>query len=57
MWFKNLQLYRFTRPFEHDADSLEKNAAEPSVFALWQSGDEQIRLDFPAGKTCRSIGA
>ena len=24
MWFKNLQLYRFTRPFEHDADSLEK---------------------------------
>ena len=24
MWFKNLQLYRFTRPFEHTADSLEK---------------------------------
>lgn len=24
MWFKNLQLYRFTRPFEHSAESLEK---------------------------------
>ena len=24
MWFKNLQLYRFTRPFELDADALEK---------------------------------
>lgn len=24
MWFKNLQLFRFTRPFEHDAVSLEK---------------------------------
>lgn len=23
MWFKNLQLFRFTRPFEHDAASLE----------------------------------
>ena len=23
MWFKNLQLYRFTRPFEHSADALE----------------------------------
>ncbi len=24
MWFKNLQLYRFTRPFDHSAESLEK---------------------------------
>ena len=24
MWFKNLQIYRFTRPFEQDADALEK---------------------------------
>ncbi len=24
MWFKNLQLYRFTRPFDHTAESLEK---------------------------------
>ena len=23
MWFKNLQIYRFTRPFELDADQLE----------------------------------
>ena len=28
MWFKNLQLYRFTRPFELDADALEKLMSE-----------------------------
>ena len=28
MWFKNLQIYRFTRPFEQDADALEKQLEE-----------------------------
>lgn len=27
MWFKNLQIYRFTRPFELNADELEKQLA------------------------------
>jgi len=34
MWFKNLQLYRFTRPFEQDADTLEK-MLESLLFTPW----------------------
>ncbi|MFO6424019.1 recombination-associated protein RdgC [Motilimonas sp. KMU-193] len=28
MWFKNLQIYRFTRPFEHNIEALEKTLAD-----------------------------
>ncbi len=28
MWFKNLQIYRFTRPFEHSIEALEKTLAD-----------------------------
>jgi recombination associated protein RdgC len=30
MWFKNLQLYRFTKPFELDAESLGRQLSEYS---------------------------
>jgi len=28
MWFKNLQIYRFTRPFEHTIEALENTLTD-----------------------------
>ena len=51
MFFKNLQVYRFTRPLEQDADALEKNLEE---FKFKQCGSQDIsKLGwiFPMGKS------
>ena len=56
MWFKNLQLYRFTRPFEQDADALEK-LLEGLAFTPCGSQDiSKFGWTTPLGKGTAALG-
>ncbi|WP_372882607.1 recombination-associated protein RdgC [Psychromonas sp.] len=50
MFFKNLQVYRFTRPLEQDADTLEKNLEELSFKPCGSQDISKLGWVFPMGK-------
>lgn len=50
MFFKNLQVYRFTRPLEQDADTLEKNLAEFTFKPCGSQDISKLGWVFPMGK-------
>ncbi|MCW8996588.1 MAG: recombination-associated protein RdgC [Psychromonas sp.] len=51
MFFKNLQVYRFTRPFGQDADVLEKNLEEFKFKACGSQDISKLGWVFPMGKS------
>lgn len=51
MFFKNLQVYRFTRPLEQDADALEKNLEEFKFKACGSQDISKLGWIFPMGKS------
>ena len=51
MFFKNLQVYRFTRPLEQDADTLEKNLEEFKFKACGSQDISKLGWVFPMGKS------
>lgn len=50
MFFKNLQVYRFTRPLEQDADTLEKYLEEFKFKACGSQDVSKLGWVFPMGK-------
>jgi recombination associated protein RdgC len=50
MFFKNLQVYRFTRPLEQDADTLEKNLEEFKFKPCGSQDISKLGWVFPMGK-------
>lgn len=50
MFFKNLQVYRFTRPLEQDADKLEKDLEEFKFKACGSQDISKLGWVFPMGK-------
>ena len=50
MWFKNLQIYRFTRPFEQDADALEKQLEEMAFTPCGSQDISKFGWVAPLGK-------
>ncbi|WP_019613466.1 recombination-associated protein RdgC [Psychromonas ossibalaenae] len=51
MFFKNLQVYRFTRPLEQDAEALEKNLEEFKFKACGSQDVSKLGWVFPMGKS------
>jgi len=51
MFFKNLQVYRFTRPLEQDADTLEKYLEEFKFKACGSQDVSKLGWVFPMGKS------
>lgn len=51
MFFKNLQIYRFTRPLEQDADALEKNLEEYKFKPCGSQDISKLGWVFPMGKS------
>ncbi|MCG6201680.1 recombination-associated protein RdgC [Psychromonas antarctica] len=51
MFFKNLQVYRFTRPLEQDADALEKNLEEFRFKSCGSQDISKLGWVFPMGKS------
>ncbi|MFT6986790.1 MAG: recombination associated protein RdgC [Psychromonas sp.] len=51
MFFKNLQVYRFTRPLEQDADTLEKNLEEFKFKPCGSQDISKLGWVFPMGKS------
>ena len=51
MFFKNLQVYRFTRPLEQDADKLEKDLEEFKFKACGSQDISKLGWVFPMGKS------
>jgi len=51
MFFKNLQVYRFTRPLEQDADALEKNLEEFKFKPCGSQDISKLGWVFPMGKS------
>ena len=51
MFFKNLQVYRFTRPLEQDADTLERNLEEFQFKACGSQDISKLGWVFPMGKS------
>lgn len=51
MFFKNLQVYRFTRPLEQDADALEKNLEEFKFKPCGSQDISKLGWIFPMGKS------
>ena len=51
MFFKNLQVYRFTRPLEQDADTLEKYLEEYKFKACGSQDVSKLGWVFPMGKS------
>ncbi|WP_028862968.1 recombination-associated protein RdgC [Psychromonas aquimarina] len=51
MFFKNLQVYRFTRPLEQDADALERNLEEFKFKACGSQDVSKLGWVFPMGKS------
>jgi recombination associated protein RdgC len=51
MFFKNLQIYRFTRPLEQDADTLEKNLEEFKFKPCGSQDISKLGWVFPMGKS------
>ena len=50
MFFKNLQVYRFTRPLEQDADALERNLEEFKFKPCGSQDISKLGWIFPMGK-------
>lgn len=50
MWFKNLQLYRFTQPFELDAETLGRQLAEHSFVPCGSQDTSRIGWTPPLGR-------
>lgn len=50
MWFKNLQLYRFTKPFDLDEETLNKQLAEHSFVPCSSQEPERIGWVSPLGR-------
>ncbi len=51
MFFKNLQVYRFTRPLEQDEKALERNLEEFKFKACGSQDVSKLGWVFPMGKT------
>ena len=51
MFFKNLQVYRFTRPLEQDADALERNLEEFKFKSCGSQDISKLGWVFPMGKS------
>lgn len=51
MFFKNLQVYRFTRPLEQDADALENNLQEFKFTSCGSQDISKLGWVFPMGKS------
>jgi recombination associated protein RdgC len=51
MFFKNLQVYRFTRPLDQDVDALEKNLEEFQFKACGSQDISKLGWVFPMGKS------
>lgn len=51
MFFKNLQIYRFTRPLEQDADALERNLEEFKFKPCGSQDVSKLGWVFPMGKS------
>lgn len=51
MFFKNLQVYRFTRPLEQDADTLEKDLEELKFKPCGSQDISKLGWVFPMGKS------
>ena len=54
MFFKNLQVYRFTRPLEHDENALERNLEEFKFKALRKPRCLKVRLGISDGENRQS---
>jgi len=51
MFFKNLQIYRFTRPLEQDTDALERNLEEFKFKPCGSQDVSKLGWVFPMGKS------
>lgn len=51
MFFKNLQIYRFTRPLEQDTDTLERNLEEFKFKPCGSQDISKLGWVFPMGKS------
>ncbi|HEY7866689.1 MAG TPA: recombination-associated protein RdgC, partial [Psychromonas sp.] len=51
MFFKNLQIYRFTRPLEQDTDTLERNLEEFNFKPCGSQDISKLGWVFPMGKS------
>lgn len=55
MWFKNLYIYRFTKPFETTADSLEEQLKEATFSPCGPHDSYQLGWTSPLGKMSENL--